>query len=396
MNGQKMKTLWIDDEPNDEFINEAYEFDIDITVCTCHEDGMFALKKPNSNWDAVILDANCKLTNDSQEAPSLESLTESILEIHTFCTAYYKFTPWFVYTGGAYEGFEQLESRISNKREWDDRKYYNKPIDRYKLYDNLKKAVEKSKEWKIKSEYNSAFEIFKIKSPFNVLGDIESSMLLKLLLAKDSIVEATYPDHLNNIRKFIAGGVMKTLSNMGVIPASIKELNKKGKHLSDDRFKINIPIHVQRSFHTIIAVCQDGSHSGKEAEEGKIPAQIDKLVREGDVPYLLISMVYDLLNILIWLKGFIKTNSDRDKNLIDFCIKETEKNESIDGWITGKVIRIAENGYGTFQSNTDKTTLSIIPAKVSELNLSTNQAVEVTTMQDNTGAKTFIENIRIT
>jgi len=396
MNGQKMKTLWIDDEPNNEFINFAFEFDIDIEVCTCHEDGMRALKNPKMSWAAVILDANCKMTNDSHETPSLESLNESILEIHKFCTSFDKFIPWFVYTGGAYEGFEQLESRISKKRNWDDRKYYNKPKDKYELFDNIKKAVEKSNEWKIKDDYNSVFELFNIISPYNELGDIESSMLLKLLLAKDSIVEATYPDHLNNIRKFIAGGVMKTLSNMGVIPASIKELNKKGKHLSDDRFKVNIPIHVQRSFHTIITVCQDGSHSGKEAEEGKIPAQIDKLVREGVAPYLLISLVYDLLNILIWLKGFMKTNSDRDKNLIDFCIKETEKNESIDGWITGKVIRIAENGYGTFQSNTDKTTLSIIPARVSELNLITNQAIEVTTMQDNTGAKTFIENIRIT
>lgn len=325
MNGLKINTLWIDDKPNPDFVNWADEkFDIDIEVCTCHEDGMAALQNPNSNWDAVILDANCKITNDPHEVPSLDSLTASMFKIHEFCKSYDKSIPWFVYTGGSYDGRKELQSRIP-KRVWDDRPYYNKPIDMNKLFENIKKAVEKSDKWKMKKQYEKVFEIFENKSSINALGDTENSILLKLLIAKDSIKEASNPDHLNNIRKFIAGGVMKTIKKMGVIPEGITDLNVKSRHLGNIRFKNSIPIHIQRAFHAIISTCQDGSHGCNEGEEGEIPPQIDKLVREGNAPYLLSSLVYELLNILIWLKGFMESHNDKEQNLLYFKYIEKSK-----------------------------------------------------------------------
>jgi hypothetical protein len=320
----KYSVLWIDDNPSEGFLNEAFEYGLEIEVKTCHNDGIAALRDPNNSYDAIILDANCKITNDDNEKPSLDSLTESILEVHTYCMSS-KFIPWFIYTGGGYEGYANLESRISAKRDWDDRKYYNKPIDRYNLFENLKKVVEEtnSKEWLIRNSYQLVFEVFETKSPYNALDSSDRATLLKLLVNIEFARETSNPDHLNNIRKFVAGGIMKTLSNMGVIPADITELNKKGRHLGDQRYKELIPVHVQRSFYSILSVCQDGSHSNKEAEEGKIPAQIDKLVREGNAPYLLQSLVFELLNILNWLKGFMVKNNDKEKNKVYFGISET-------------------------------------------------------------------------
>ena len=321
---KRFNVLWIDDDPSESFLNEAYEYGLDIDVKTCHNDGISALKNPNNSYDAIILDANCKITNEESEKPSLDSLTESILEVHSYCTAS-QLIPWFVYTGGGYEGFDNLESRISSKRLWDDRKYYKKPIQRYELFENLKKAIEEinSSEWQIRNEYQSVFAIFKNDSPYNALGDFEKALLLELLLAKDSPVEATKPSHLNNIRKFVAGGIMKTLSNMGIIPAEITELNSKSRHIGDQTFKEKIPFHIHRSFYSIVSICQEGSHSDKEAEDGKIPPQIDRLVRDGNAPFLLQSLVFELLNILFWLKDFMDSNNDKEKNKVDFCIYET-------------------------------------------------------------------------
>lgn len=317
----RYKVLWIDDDPSEEFIGEAKDYhQIDIDVKTCHNDGIAALKNPDNFYHAIILDANCKITNNEQEKPSLESLNESILEVHTYCTSKSVVIPWFVYTGGGYEGFDNLASRISSKREWDDRKYYNKPKARYELFENLKKSVNQvnSTEWQLWNKHRHVFGIFDSKSPFLALDVHEKSMLIKLLVAAETPEESRNPDHLNNIRKFIAGGVMRTLSNMGVIPLSITKINGKSSHLGDKRFTESIPVHVQRAFYAIISTCQDGSHSGKEVEEEKIPPQIDKLVREGNAPYLLPSLVYEVLNILVWLKQFMISNNDKEQNLHDF------------------------------------------------------------------------------
>lgn len=336
----RYKVLWIDDDPSDEFIGEAKDYyQIDIDLKTCHNDGIAALKNPDNFYHAIILDANCKITNDEQEKPSLKSLTESILEVHMYCTSK-SIIPWYVYTGGGYEGFADLASRIPSKREWDDRKYYNKPKDRYELFDNLKKSVKQinSIEWRLWNKHRQVFEIFDSKSPFLALDVQDRSMLIKLLVAAETTEESSNPAHLNNIRKFVAGGVIKTLSNMGVIPLTITKINGKSSHLGDKRFTESIPVHVQRAFYAIVSTCQDGSHSGKEVEEEKIPPQIDRLVREGKAPYLLPSLVYEILNILVWLKEFMISYGDKEANLKNFNsiyvetnieVKETKSSETI-------------------------------------------------------------------
>lgn len=387
----RYKVLWIDDDPSDEFIGEAKDYhQIDIDVKTCHTDGIAALKNPENFYHAIILDANCKITNDEQEKPSLKSLTESILEVHSYCTSK-SIIPWYVYTGGGYEGFADLASRIPSKREWDDRRYYNKPKDRYELFDNIKKSVKQlnSMEWRLWNKHRHVFEIFESKSPFLALGVHEKSILIKLLVATETSEESRNPDHLNNIRKFIAGGVTQTLSNMGVIPKSVTELNAKGKYLGDSRFRENIPVHVQRAFHSIISTSQDGSHSGNEIVEGKIPPQIDKLVREGKSPYLLSALVYELLNILVWLKEFMATFDDKDKNIETFKLKEETSNEINRDWIKGELTEISENGWGKFLSSDGR--WSIPPSMIKQYGCQIGTELEITTKAEN---KTFIDKIR--
>ena len=126
---KRYRVLWVDDQPEEEFMNEAYENDLDVDVATCYEEAQEKLNEANESWDAIILDANCKMSSNEYEAPSLESLQESIRYLDKLCDE--KFIPWFVYTGGAYEGFSALNWFISKNRDWDDRKYYNKPQDRY-------------------------------------------------------------------------------------------------------------------------------------------------------------------------------------------------------------------------------------------------------------------------
>ncbi len=82
---------------------------------------------------------------------------------------------------------------------------------------------------------------------------------------------------------------------------------------------------------------------------------------------------------------------EENKSLWESLTKSSDEGE----WIKGEITRIAENGYGTFQPLNGGKTLSVIPAKVNEYKLSSQQVIEVITKVDNTGTKTFIENIRV-
>ena len=57
------------------------------------------------------------------------------------------------------------------------------------------------------------------------------------------------------------------------------------------------PKHVQRSFHTISDLVPEGAHDNKNAH-------IQKLIREGTAPYLTTTLVYDLINVVVWCKKF--------------------------------------------------------------------------------------------
>ena len=61
--------------------------------------------------------------------------------------------------------------------------------------------------------------------------------------------------------------------------------------------KNDTPKHVKRSFHTISELAPEGSHDNANTS-------IQKCIREGEAPYLTTSLVYDLINIIVWCKQF--------------------------------------------------------------------------------------------
>ena len=119
---EKYQVLWIDDQPQDVFADEAYGYGINITICTNYEEGITQLKDSSQNYDAIILDAYCKSTPDPNEVADIKSLTEGMHEVAHLCKK--NKIPWFVYSGGTNE--EDLNSRILNKH-WDSKAYYKKP-----------------------------------------------------------------------------------------------------------------------------------------------------------------------------------------------------------------------------------------------------------------------------
>lgn len=282
---KRYKVLWVDDQPTEEFLNEAYEQGLDITVATNYCDCVVELQKPNELWDAIILDVNCKKTANDANG-SIGSFTETKAYIdanHSGCNI----IPWFVYTGGAYDTFSIIESLIQDDRSWDDRKYYNKPEDMNILFKNIKKSADNIEGTKIKHKYAEVFDIDK---------DLNSRLLRVLTSLEHS--EFSNPDVLTSIRKILEW-LRTQLIELYIIPSDMK-FNEFSITLGNKNLSDYIPFYIQRSLHSCTTVTQDGSHLLRS----------DGDIATGKAPYLTRSTTYEMLNILVWYKNLI---SDREQ-----------------------------------------------------------------------------------
>ena len=287
--------------PREEFVNEAYEYGIDIITASCNEEAIVRLKSPDQIWDAIILDANSKLSRDPNEAPSLESLQEIISYLNTLPSD--RFIPWFVYTGGGYEGYQVLDSFIPRKRDWDDRRYYNKPKDRYDLFNNLKKAADDCESTRLRHKYADVCEFYASDDIMPLLNILEG-------------VETNDVSVFNRIRK-ILDWIMTFLNVKGVLPVKFEgsNLSDCSRFLGRKEMSEFVPVYVQRSLHSCIDISNEGSHR----------LTVDEIVRNGNAPYLIRSSIYELLNILHWCSSIPNDESDLNeiKDKISAIYKES-------------------------------------------------------------------------
>ena len=193
----RLNVLWVDDMPTDEFMNEAYEYGLSITPAKSVNTGLSLLKDKSAIWDAIILDANCKITEDEQEQPSLKALKEAVNQLVHMRTE----IPWFVYTGGDYEGVEHLEYMIK-ERSYDDRLYYEKPKQRYELFENIKKAVDNSEAYLVRQKYPVVCNFYK---------DYDLVELLMEYNKDDFDTDTSVPNRVRQIIEWVMRYVMMAL-----------------------------------------------------------------------------------------------------------------------------------------------------------------------------------------
>ena len=267
-----LQVLWVDDMPSDAFINEAFKYGLSLTVCTSVNGGIQLLKDKSKVWDAIILDANCKLTDNEQEQPSLKALKEAMNQLIHMRTD----IPWFVYTGGDYEGVEHLEYMIK-ERSYDDRLYCEKPKQRYELFDNVKKAVEANSSYIIRQKHSAVCSFY------------TDADLVDLLLKQDNEDFDTDTSIPNRVRQIIEW-IMRYFDGRGLLSIPFTGTNIAKCSSSLGEIPQLVPIHVARSMHFCVEVCNNGSHGD----------EIIANIAGGEAPYLNKSLILNLLNILQW------------------------------------------------------------------------------------------------
>ena len=135
-----------------------------------------------NKWDAIILDAKCKLDKDSADN-AYRFLPQVFSEMSTLRERYHHLIPWFVLSGGGAE-ITQLNDMINGDRlawdsDWNKTSYYCKGKDEATLFERIGSIAKKSEIYQIKTCLYP--DVFKAIEDTNLNEEVEGIMLNLLM-----------------------------------------------------------------------------------------------------------------------------------------------------------------------------------------------------------------------
>ncbi|OYU56725.1 MAG: hypothetical protein CFE25_05725 [Chitinophagaceae bacterium BSSC1] len=385
----KLKVIWFDDAHETlEIIKEkAFLNDIELVGFGNAKDGIEELEKNIRLYDAAILDGIFYLDKNDLGTTSSNkpffNVATTLLKMEQI-----KKMPWFILSGQASFTIDKNSLASSFK----DNKVYDKndPILIDQLWLDIKADSAIQEDTQIRYKYKKVFEI----CSENYLGNIVDLKLLGLVKLNESKEAIDVIKALNEIRGIIEI-LFGKLKDLALIPNEIFSkngwINQSNRFLGDNHQEYkwhSNPIHPTISFliQSILQVSQDASHELPE----KLTLKVKQFIALNNTPYLFRSTLNQLFDVLVWVKIFIDEHQEIKLNKqLWYQIPVWVEGE----WITGKVIKIHENGYGTFMPSLGGSTLSIIPPLVKEFELKLNQSIEVIVVTEN--PRTLIKKIRI-
>ena len=272
----KYKILWIDDQY--ELLSDLMERcevmnGFEITKCRFAKEGMKTFESHLEEWSAVVLDAKV-LMESLNEVPNLSGLRYCRDRINELKPR--RYVPLFVFTGQPDLISNELFENMVDK-------YYSKGDDDDQLIEDIISAADQQDDTQIIHKHQTVFDTWP-ESKHDLLR------ILKVLENEDWQNNSV----LNDIRK-IMNDVMTRLYERGFCT-----VEHDGSNLADCSRMVGqrymeelIPIYIQRAIHTCVEVTNPGSHRSK----------IDKDVAKGHAPYLIRSLIYNMLDILFWCKN---------------------------------------------------------------------------------------------
>lgn len=382
MENKYYNILWIDDEHEgmSGFKGDAKFNSIKLVSFKSLNDGISELKKNYPIYDGVILDAKFFENEDdikgSEDTENIFRANEQLLSLEE------KKFEIFVLTGQA----EAYDDNIFKKA---FKKVYRKGIDSdiEKLFIDVKVAADNHIDTKIRHKYNRAFDVCTER----YIGETAAHDLLELLAYKGNGTSK-----LNHIRKIIedlfqAFGKYELLPKLFLSPKlAVTPIRKflSGKKTIDafENFKLNdesiLPTQISCYLKNIISSTHDGSHRGN----------IDAHINDLKTPYLFKSLLFQLLDVLVWFKQYVD-----QKPITKNWEVSVDDNQPIyeENWIEGTVINYDKSKGFAFLCplNNDKNTF-IPPHLVMQFKLSEGQKIKGT-IEGYTDTRTGEQNTRV-
>lgn len=387
----KYKVLWIDDDCNTtgrDFIGQAEQDDVDITAFESHEEGIAFLENNLTSINAIILDAKVKhMKNDT--VTNLEGLRASrdrIIELNNKVDL-----PYFIFTGQPdYQTNELFKQSFGN--------FYTKGIDNERLIADVIKRIEQSEDYILKKQYQKVFEVCtpeyigteSIKNILKILSSIrhpntkfeDDLYFTQIRITLEYMFRAANKFGLLHDACISNGKVNLTESSLFLAGLETKHLKVKCK-------VSHFPKMIADSVQSIIFITGAASHTTAADTKNNINLlTYRKLIK---TPYLLYSLSFQLMDVLIWFKEYLDMNLNIDLNKKLWI--NLDENDSNCDWITGTIVRIEENGWGAFQPSNGGKTIGIPKEMVSKKGLDKNDLIKIITIPSKDGTKTFIKDL---
>lgn len=361
--------LWIDDEH--EALSgtkaRAKRNGINLVPFKSLNGGMDELERNYPYYDGVLLDAKFFEDEDdkkgTEDTYNIHRAKERLLQLRK------KFEV-FVLTGQA-EAYEDNTFKKSFTKIY--KKGSDAEIDR--LFSDIKQAASMQEDTQIRQSYRRVFDVCSEK----YIGELAGQDILNLFKVTD---ETNNNNHFTIVRKlvedlFIAFNKFNLLPTEFVKPTVA--LNEGRKFLTGKNYEniivtekgyqhlegTHLPKQIAFNLKCILAITQPGAHR----------SEVDSFVSLVRTPFLLKSVFYQLLDVLIWFKMHVDSHP---KNENWEKIENDEEMTLISQLIQGKVININSlKGYAFFKPDEMSNNVYIPPHLVTNHSLVAGMVIKV-------------------
>jgi hypothetical protein len=302
------KVLWFDDqhETFESLKDDAKQQGIILIGFTNAEEGIAELESNLISYDAVIVDGkfykNAGASGDAVNDSALFNVARFLDKSEGI-----KKIPWFIFSGQP----DFLNKSNPIAAEYKANKVYNKNFDAdiEKLWNDIKKEADQQLDTQIRLKYHRVFEVCVEK----YIGELASHDILNLLKVEDA---DNIDNHFNVIRKVVED-LFKAFNKFNLLPSEFVipnlALNQSSIFLSgqdqyentDAKYKkyihleeTHLPKLIANNLRSILAITQAGSHR----------SDIDLHVKTIKTPYLFKSVLFQLLDLLVWFKMYVDSN----------------------------------------------------------------------------------------
>lgn len=321
---KRYRILWIDDQFEEliDFNIQAENNGIDLDGYTSFEEGFNVLERDLAKYDGVLLDAMFFETKDQVQGTEDESgLGMAIAKLNELKSQ--KLIPWFVLSGK--ESFTKTNNSLlkANKKRCFDKTNGN---DLEELLKSIKEEADEVEDTKIRHRYQRVFAV----CTEEYIGQNSASHLLKILRSVDS-TGAKIEDllYFNRLR-VILEDVFRAANKFGllhdrcvsngqvVLKNSFRFLTQEKVKISDDTqiycLKKHMPVLVERAVQNILDITNVASHSESPDKEQSRLELMDFRQRVNS-PYLLYSLTFQLIDIMLWFKNYVEENKNYSSNI---------------------------------------------------------------------------------
>lgn len=388
--------LWFDDEYQtlDIIDEKAMLADINLVGFSNAEEGLVELRNNLHKYDAVIVDGIFYQTSNQENSSVTQNAMAAVAtELKTLEGQ--KKLPWFILSGQP--SFTKDKNPFADF--FKDNKVYDKLSDNdlEHLWKEIKLEADNQIDTQIRHEYKEVFDVCTDK----YVGVECQKPLMQILKSMKTSVEV-FDDELYFTQiRIVLEWMFRASNRLGLlhdacIPDGKVNLSESCKFLSgadSKHFNVNcsvghFPKIIAGNIYTIINITGAASHTTEADTKNNI--NLSEYRKTINTPYLLYSLTFQLLDVLIWFKKYADQNSDAEQNKLLWREKEvsarpivasnSESNITDSEPITGIIEQDEKGNYHCGEY--------ILNYTYTQANFNLGDNIQIIEFQDNTSPKT--------